>query len=129
VIYFSDDAGETWQHLSTPVQEPGLTHGNWEPFLRLSNSGVLQFYYSRELGSRDQDNLMRVSHDEGLSWSEAQIISGLEMETRDGMLGLEEIVRFLRALKRREMALFSREDSESGVWFQQMMVSLGGNEN
>jgi hypothetical protein len=92
VIYFSDDAGETWQHLSTPVQEPGPTHSNWEPFLRLSNSGVLQFYYSRELGGRDQDNLMRVSHDEGLSWSEAQIISGLEMETRDGMLGLQEIV-------------------------------------
>ncbi len=92
VIYYSNDAGETWQHLSTPVQEPGPTHGNWEPFLRLSNSGVLQFYYSRELGGRDQDNLMRVSHDEGLSWSEAQIISGLEMETRDGMLGLQEIV-------------------------------------
>lgn len=67
VIYYSNDAGDTWQHLSTPVQEPGPTHGNWEPFLRLSNSGVLQFYYSRELGGRDQDNLMRVSHDEGLS--------------------------------------------------------------
>lgn len=92
VIYYSDDAGETWQHLSTPVQEPGPTHGNWEPFLRLSNSGVLQFYYSRELGGRDQDNLMSVSHDEGFSSSEAQLISGLEMDTRDGMLGLQEIV-------------------------------------
>jgi hypothetical protein len=35
---------------------------------------------------------MRVSHDEGLSWSEAQIISGLEIETRDGMLGVQKIV-------------------------------------
>ena len=91
MIYSSDDAGETWQHLSTPVQEHGPSHGNWEPFLRLSNSGGLQFYYSRELGGRDQDNLMRVSHDEGLSWSEAQIISGLAKQTRDGMLGIQEI--------------------------------------
>ncbi|KAE9367630.1 glycoside hydrolase family 93 protein [Stipitochalara longipes BDJ] len=91
MIYYSDDAGETWQHLSTPAQEPGPSHGNWEPFLRLSNSGVLQFYYSRELGGRDQDNLMRVSHDEGLSWSDAQVISGPDLESRDGMLGLQEI--------------------------------------
>jgi hypothetical protein len=92
VIYYSDDAGETWHYLSTSVEEPGSSHSNWEPFLSLSNSGALQFYYSRELGGRDQDNLMRVSHNEGISWSGPQIISGREIETRDGMLGLQEIV-------------------------------------
>jgi hypothetical protein len=89
-IYYSD-VGETWQYLSTPAQEPGPSHGNWEPLLCLSNPGVLQFYYSRELEGRDQDNLMRVSHDEGQSWSSPQIISGQDRESRDGMLGLQEI--------------------------------------
>ena len=115
MIFYSDDAGETWQHLSTPVQEPGPSNGNWEPFLRLSNSGVLQFYYSRELGGRDQDNLMRVSHDEGLSWSDPQIISGLEMETRDGMIGIQEILPGSGNL----MAVFeSVEEKGDGIVFE-----------
>lgn len=115
MIYYSDDVGKTWQHLSTPVQEPGPSHGNWEPFLRLSNSGVLQFYYSRELGGRDQDNLMRVSHDEGLTWSEPQIVSGLDMETRDGMLGIQEITPGSRSL----MAVFeSVEEKGDGIFFE-----------
>jgi hypothetical protein len=76
---------------------------------------VLQFYYSRELGGRDQDNLMRASQDEGLSWSEAQIISGLEVETRDGMLGLQEILPGSRHL----MAVFeSVEEKGDGTVFE-----------
>jgi hypothetical protein len=30
---------------------------HWEPFLRLSNAGVLQLYYSREYGASDQDSI------------------------------------------------------------------------
>jgi hypothetical protein len=115
MIYYSDDAGETWQYLSTPVEEPGPSHGNWEPFLRLSNSGMLQFYCSRELGGRDQDSLMRVSRDEGISWSEPQIISGFEMETRDSMLGLQKIVPGSGNL----MAVFeSVEEKGDGIVFE-----------
>jgi hypothetical protein len=93
MIYHSDDNGKTWEHLSTPTQEPGPAHGNWEPFLRLSNAGELQFFYSREIGGgKDQDNLMRVSHDEGVSWSDARTVSGMDLETRDGMIGVQEVV-------------------------------------
>jgi hypothetical protein len=35
---------------------------------------------------------MRVSHDEGISWSDPPIISGLDMETGNGMLGVQEVV-------------------------------------
>jgi hypothetical protein len=93
VIYYSDDGGMTWKYLSTPTSDgPGHIHGNWEPLLRLAHNGDLQFYYSRELGGRDQDNLMRVSRDEGITWSEPRIVSGEGMATRDGMMGIEEIV-------------------------------------
>jgi len=67
-IYYSDDEGITWKYLSTPASDgPGHIHGNWEPFLRLAHNGDLQFYYSRKIGRRDQDNLMRVSHDDGIT--------------------------------------------------------------
>ena len=66
-------------------------HGNWEPFLRMSHAGELQFYYSRELTPGDQDNLMRISLDEGVSWSNARIVSGMDIEMRDGMMGIAEI--------------------------------------
>lgn len=93
MIYHSDDTGKTWKYLSTPTEEPGPAHGNWEPLLRLSNSSELQFFYSREIGGgRDQDNLMRVSQDEGISWSDPRTVSGLDLVTRDGMMGIQEVV-------------------------------------
>jgi hypothetical protein len=92
VVYYSDDVGETWHYLSTPVEAPGPVHGLWEPFLRLSNKGELQLYYSREEGSRDQDNLMRVSRDGGLSWSSDAFVSGSLSATRDGMMGVQKLV-------------------------------------
>lgn len=90
-IYYSDDVGKTWHYLSTPVQEPGPVHGVWEPFLRTSNKGDLQLYYSREEGGRDQDNLVRVSGDSGLSWSSDVYVSGLGIASRDGMMGIQEL--------------------------------------
>lgn len=90
-IYYSDDVGKTWHYLSTPVQEPGPVHGIWEPFLRTSNKGDLQLYYSREEGGRDQDNLMRFSRDGGLSWSSDIFVSGLGLASRDGMMGIQEL--------------------------------------
>lgn len=92
IIHYSDDGGKTWEFLSTPTHEAGPAHGNWEPGLRLTNSGELQFFYSRELGGgRDQDNLIRISEDEGVSWSNATNVSGQDLVTRDGMMGIVEI--------------------------------------
>lgn len=91
MIYFSDDVGKTWHYLSTPVQGPGPRHGLWEPFLRLANNGSLQLFYSQEEGGRDQDNLMRVSSDGGKTWSGQIFVSGQDMATRDGMMGIQEL--------------------------------------
>ncbi|TVY90360.1 Checkpoint serine/threonine-protein kinase [Lachnellula willkommii] len=97
LVYASEDGGRTWTYLSTAAEEPGPSNGIWEPFLRIgdaggSGEGELQFYYSREMGGgRDQDNLMRVSRDGGLSWSGARTVSGAGMQTRDGMLGIQEV--------------------------------------
>ncbi len=90
-IHYSDDMGRSWSYLSTPVEEQGPRNGLWEPFIRMSNAGELQFYYSREVNGRDQDNLMRVSSDGGLSWSEPVYVSGGDRETRDGMMGIQEL--------------------------------------
>ena len=90
-MHSSDDGGKTWQYLSTPTEEPGPAHGNWEPLLRMSTKGELQFFYSREIGGgKDQDNLMRVSKDEGKTWSEPRTVSGEGLVTRDGMMGVQE---------------------------------------
>ena len=92
IIYYSDDVGRSWKFLSTPTQEAGSKHGNREPLLRLSNKGELQFYYSRELGDRDQNNLMRLLHNGGISWSAPSIVSGEGLAMRDGMIGVQEVV-------------------------------------
>lgn len=91
MIYFSDDIGKTWSYLSTPVQGPGPRHGLWEPFLRLTNKGDLQFYYSQEEGPRDQDNLMRTSNDGGKTWTGHTFVSGENLPARDGMIGIQEL--------------------------------------
>ena len=58
---------------------------------------------------------MRVSHDEGLSWSNAQTISGLDLESRDGMLGVQEITPGSGHL----MAVFeSVEEKGDGPYFE-----------
>jgi hypothetical protein len=104
-ICASDDNGASWHYLSQPASDPGsvngeprsrsqatriVTHtsGNWEPFLRLSNAGVLQLYYSRENSGSDQDSLMRTSPDQGSTWTSAATISGADVTARDGMLGV-----------------------------------------
>lgn len=109
LVYGSDDGGRTWAYLSTAAEEPGPSNGLWEPFLRIAGAdarkkkhaggdgdggwdGEVQFYYSREMGGgRDQDNLMRVSRDGGSSWSDARTVSGAGLQTRDGMVGIQEI--------------------------------------
>lgn len=59
--------------------------------MRLSNSGVLQLYYSRETSGTDQDSLLRTSTNGGQSWSSARVISGGELSgNRDGMVGVAQ---------------------------------------
>ena len=87
-ICYSDNLGVTWNYLSQPASDPAGVNGNWEPLLRLSNSGVLQLYYSRETAGNDQDSLLRTSTDGGLTWSLSQIISGANVTARDGMIGV-----------------------------------------
>lgn len=87
-VCVSDDAGKSWQYLSTPASDPGGVTGNWEPFLQTALDGSLQLYYSRENAGDDQDSLLRRSTDGGASWSSAQVISGADVTARDGMLGV-----------------------------------------
>ncbi|KFZ25216.1 hypothetical protein V502_00307 [Pseudogymnoascus sp. VKM F-4520 (FW-2644)] len=85
-ICYSDDNGATWEFLSEPAS--GATNGIWEPFLRLSTSNNIQLYYSYENASNDQDSLLRVSTDGGVTWTSPATISGADVQARDGMLGV-----------------------------------------
>lgn len=91
-VSYSDDHGTTWQPLSTPASEPGPVHGVWEPFLRNAEDGKsLQIYYSRENSAADQDSLMRTSIDGGATWSPPKTISGQNITSRDGMIGVTSV--------------------------------------
>ncbi|KAM0715140.1 hypothetical protein Q7P37_009605 [Cladosporium fusiforme] len=84
----SSDNGATWTYLSTPASEPAGPNGIWEPFLRNGQDGSLQLYYSRLNGDDDQNSILRTSTDGGVTWSDEQIISGVGITARDGMLGV-----------------------------------------
>ncbi|KAK3388502.1 Sialidase [Sordaria brevicollis] len=92
-VCFSDDGGRTWSFLSHIDERPASPqlNGLWEPFLRLASDGrTIQAYYSSENSASDQDNLMRFSTDEGLTWSDPPILvsSSPHANSRDGMTGV-----------------------------------------
>jgi hypothetical protein len=90
VLSYSDDNGANWLYLSTPAQSS--TIGLWEPFMRIAADGTtLQLYYSRLYSSTDQDSILLTSADGGQTWSAEQTISGQDITSRDGMLGVATI--------------------------------------
>ncbi|KAK0644644.1 hypothetical protein B0T16DRAFT_392957 [Cercophora newfieldiana] len=50
--------------------------GLWNPFLRLSNNGTVQLFYSGKNNASDQGINLRWSSDLGTSWSPPSIVSG-----------------------------------------------------
>jgi BNR repeat-like domain len=93
-ISYSDDGGRTYKYLSTVDERapvPGTASGLWEPYLRIARDGSIQCYYSSENNKDDQDNLMRVSRDGGLTWSAPITVSGVDVLSRDGMTGVAPI--------------------------------------
>ncbi|RDW63634.1 hypothetical protein BP6252_11179 [Coleophoma cylindrospora] len=90
----SRDLGLTWEFLSEPVVIDARcsTNGAWEPFLRNTKDGTLELYYSQELKHDDQDNVLLVSADGGLTWHHEKPISGAQRKSsRDGMVGVVEV--------------------------------------
>ncbi|KAH8692805.1 glycoside hydrolase family 93 protein [Talaromyces proteolyticus] len=89
-LCYSDNGGNTWNYL-TQIDEraadPNNLNGFWEPYLRLSSNGTLQVFYSSENSAADQDNLMKISIDDGNTWSGEMPVSGQGITARDGMTG------------------------------------------
>lgn len=87
-LSYSDDNGVTFKYLSTVDQRimNGI-NGLWEPYMRIDTSGHIQCYFSAENGPPDQDGLMRISQDGGLTWGKHIIVSGTDIRSRDGMIG------------------------------------------
>lgn len=90
-VTFSDDSGRSWEYLSTPASMPGGETGIWEPLLRVADDDSLQIYYSKELATDNQDQIMRVSEDGGATWSEEMTIAGADILSRDGMTGVTSL--------------------------------------
>ncbi|KAJ4391799.1 hypothetical protein N0V93_005419 [Gnomoniopsis smithogilvyi] len=81
------DGGRTWQYVSQAAEKPAPM-GLWEPFMRIGGKGEIQMTYSQELEPKDQDSIMRVSYDQGKTWSASKTISGGDEKLRDGMTGI-----------------------------------------
>lgn len=56
--------------------------------MRIALDGSLQLYYSRELSANNQNSIQRISYDGGMTWTPDRTIAGINIEARDGMLGL-----------------------------------------
>jgi hypothetical protein len=89
---YSDDGGRNWKYLSTVEEKAPAPNGDasglWEPFLRIARDGSLQCYYSAENNTPDQDGFMKYSRDGGLTWSRWMAVSGGDVVSRDGMIGV-----------------------------------------
>lgn len=93
-ISYSDDSGVTFKYLSTVEEKVPVANtasGLWEPFLRLARDGTLQCYYSAENNGGDQDGFMKYSKDGGATWSNWIAVSGGDVTSRDGMIGVAPI--------------------------------------
>ncbi|KAF5518364.1 hypothetical protein CGCA056_v010873 [Colletotrichum aenigma] len=91
-VSYSDDGGKNFKYLSTVEEHvPSGVNGLWEPFLRIAKDGTLQCYYSAENSADDQDNFMKYSKDGGQTWSSWVKVSGGDLLSRDGMVGVAPI--------------------------------------
>ncbi|CAN8097639.1 unnamed protein product [Discula destructiva] len=82
------DGGRTWAYVAQAAEKPAPM-GLWEPFMRLGAKGEVQMTYSQELEPKDQDSIMRVSSDQGRTWSAPRTVTGGdEKKLRDGMTGI-----------------------------------------
>ncbi|KAM0482549.1 hypothetical protein ACHAPX_003068 [Trichoderma viride] len=93
-LSYSDDGGKTFLYGSTVEQQaatPNTPNGLWEPFLRVAADGSLQCYYSAENNGADQDGYMKRSTDGGLTWSNWIKVSGDNITSRDGMIGVANL--------------------------------------
>lgn len=94
-VSYSDD-GINWVPHSDVEVRPYTAdnpNGVWEPFLRIAGDGSIQAYYSSENSKADQDSIMRISQDGGLTWSDPPILvsGGDGLISRDGMTGVASI--------------------------------------
>lgn len=95
-LTYSDDGGNTWTYLAQIDEraantDAGSNNGLWEPFLRVSANGTLQAFYSSENSAADQDNIMKISFDNGSTWSDEIPVSGQGITARDGMTGVANV--------------------------------------
>ncbi|POR36833.1 Uncharacterized protein TPAR_02958 [Tolypocladium paradoxum] len=91
-LFGSDDGGATWSNLGNiDERRRDGVNGLWEPFLRVSRDGTLQAFYSSENNKDDQDNIMKISKDNGKTWSKPMPVSGQDKKSRDGMTGVADV--------------------------------------
>lgn len=87
----SEDGGASWSFLSQiDERSPSGRNGVWEPFLRVGVNGEIQAYYSSENADNDQDNIMKASSDGGATWGPIIGVSGGDVVSRDGMMGVAD---------------------------------------
>lgn len=91
-LFASDNGGTTWSNLGNidERRREGV-NGLWEPFLRLNRDGTIQVFYSSENNKDDQNNIMKISKDNGKSWSKPMPVSGQDIRARDGMTGVANV--------------------------------------
>ena len=91
-VFGSDNGGATWSKLGNiDERRRDGVNGLWEPFLRVSRNGTIQAFYSSENNQNDQNNIMKISKDNGETWSKPIPVSGKDIRSRDGMAGVANV--------------------------------------
>jgi len=109
----------TWQFLSQAAEQAAASQPNglWEPFLRVTGSGAVQVYYSRENNANDQDLIMSSSSDQGATWTAPIAVIGTDKtDARDGMIGIAAngaAANLLAVFESVENGIFQVQKSES----------------
>lgn len=119
----SFDAGRTWTYLSQAAEKTAPM-GLWEPFMRIGANGEVQMTYSQEFMPRDQDTIMKTSHDEGKTWSPPRTVTGQGEELRDGMTGIAATTD-----KGRPALVMVFETTRRGTFSVEAVVSYDDGEN
>lgn len=117
------DGGRTWTYLTQAAEKPAPM-GLWEPFMRIGAQGEVQMTYSQELEPRDQDTMMRVSHDRGKTWSAARTVTGVDEKLRDGMTGIAATMD-----RSRPALVMVFETTRRGTFSVEAVVSYDDGEN
>ncbi len=93
-VYASDDQGQHWTYLSTPVSGSGErgAGGLWEPEFLVAHNGSLVMFWSDETYSCCSQKLMKIRSSNGKDWrNPSDVVATTNPKDRPGMIVIRQL--------------------------------------